>query len=193
MVLIVIRLQGMGVIKDSLPPVPEDKELRAKNRAQNEERKRAKEEKKAKGARKAKRRETSEKNRCVAEKAGLPVPESPETSVLEIEGGEEPHWLNELADEEDEDEGIPPVGGGIKVPEGSRAQGGSKAPEGSQAPGGARVAPLLLLTLRRTEPRKVALSPRVLERGKRRQAADPRWPRRTVAPEGPIEPAQRLE
>jgi len=33
----------MGVVKDSLPPVLEDKELRAKNRAQNEEQKKAKE------------------------------------------------------------------------------------------------------------------------------------------------------
>jgi len=31
---------------------------------------------------------------------------------------------------------IPPVGGGIEIPEGSKAQGGSEAPEGSQAPGG---------------------------------------------------------
>jgi len=29
--LIAARLQGMGIVKDSLPPVPEDKELRAKN------------------------------------------------------------------------------------------------------------------------------------------------------------------
>ena len=86
--------RGWGSSRTLCPPVPEDKELRAKNQARNEERKWAKEEKKAKGVRKAKRRETSEKNRCVAEKAGLPVPKSPETSVLEIEGGEEPHWLN---------------------------------------------------------------------------------------------------
>ena len=46
-------LQGMGIVKDSLPPVPEDKELRAKNRARNEEQKKAKEAKKAKSARKA--------------------------------------------------------------------------------------------------------------------------------------------
>ena len=35
-------LQGMGIVKDSLPPVPEDKVLRAKNRAGNEEYKKAK-------------------------------------------------------------------------------------------------------------------------------------------------------
>jgi len=77
----------MGIVKDSLPPVSEDKELRAKNRAWNEERKKAKEAKKAKSARKAQRREITNKNRREAEKAGLPAPESPETLVSEIEGG----------------------------------------------------------------------------------------------------------
>jgi len=42
----------MGIVKDSLPPVPEDKELRAKNQARNEEQKKAKEEQKAKSTRK---------------------------------------------------------------------------------------------------------------------------------------------
>ena len=37
---------------------------------------------------------------------------------------------------------IPPVGGGIEIPDGSKAQGGSEAPEGSQAPGGGRTAPI---------------------------------------------------
>jgi len=74
-------LQGIGIVKDSLPPVPEDKELWAKNRAQNEEQKKAKEAKKAKSARKAQRRETANKNRCEDERAGLPVPETPETWV----------------------------------------------------------------------------------------------------------------
>jgi len=85
--LIVVCLQGMGIIKDSVPPVPEDKELRAKNWARNEEQKKAKEAKKAKSARKAQRRKTADKSRREAEKVGLPVPESPETSVSEIEGG----------------------------------------------------------------------------------------------------------
>ena len=89
--LIAARLQGMGIVKDSLPPVREDKELRAKNRARNEEQKKAKEEKKAKSARKAQRRETADKNRREAEKAGLPAPDSPETSVSEVEGGGDTH------------------------------------------------------------------------------------------------------
>ena len=85
--LIVVRLQGMGIIKDSVPQVPEDKELRAMNRARNEEQKKAEEAKKAKSARKVQRRETADKSCREAEKVGLPVPESPGTSVSEIEGG----------------------------------------------------------------------------------------------------------
>ncbi|XP_021305576.1 uncharacterized protein LOC110431181 [Sorghum bicolor] len=54
--------ERMGVVKDSLPSVPEDKEIRAQNRARNEEQKKAKEDKKAKAARKAQRREISAKN-----------------------------------------------------------------------------------------------------------------------------------
>jgi hypothetical protein len=96
----------MGVIRYALPPVPEDKELWAKNRARNEEQKQTKEEKKAKKARKARCREASAKRRHEAKKAGLPELESSETSVSKIEGGEDPHWLNKLADEE-EDEEIP--------------------------------------------------------------------------------------
>ena len=74
--------QRMGVVKDSLPPVPEDKEIRTKNRARNEEQKKAKEDKKAKAARKEERREISAKNHREAEKAGVAPPPSPETSVL---------------------------------------------------------------------------------------------------------------
>ena len=108
---IAARLQGKGIVKDSLPPVPEDKELRAKNRARNEEQ--AKEDKKAKSARKAQRRETSAKNRHEAEKAGLPLPDSLETSVSEIEGGgDNTHWLDEL--EEEEDDVIPLSAGGLR-------------------------------------------------------------------------------
>jgi len=127
----------MGIVKDSVPPVPEDKVLRAKNRARNEEQKKAKEDKKAKAARKAQRHETSAKNHCEAEKAGLPLPDPPETSVSEIEGGgHNTHWLDEL--EEEADDVIPPVGGGIEIPEGSKAR------EGSQAPGANRPYPTSL-------------------------------------------------
>ena len=130
----------MGIVKDSLPPVPEDKVIRAKNRALNEEQKKAKEAQKAKSARKAQRHETSAKNRREAEKAGLPPPDSPEASVSEIEGGgDNTHWLDEL--EVEEDDVIPHAGGRIEIPEGSKAREGSEAPEGSQAPGGGQTAP----------------------------------------------------
>jgi len=48
-------LQRLGIVRDSLPPVPEDKEIQAKNRAQNKEQKKIKEDKKAKAMRKAHR------------------------------------------------------------------------------------------------------------------------------------------
>ena len=183
--LIAARLQGMGIVKDSLPLVPEDKELRAKNRAQNEEQKKAKEAKKAKSVRKAQRRETADKNRREAEKSGLPASESPETSVSEVEGGGDTHWLNELVDEEDEDEVIPPLGGGIEAPEGSKARGGSEAPEGSQAQGGERIAPYIIVDDEEDgAPREgsVPPGPQEVER------ALSEMPPQLVAPEGPTEP-----
>ena len=118
----------MGVVKDSPPPVPEDKEIRAKNRARNEEQKKAKEDKKAKATRKAQRREISAKNHREAKKAGVAPPPSPETSVSEIEGGGgDVDWLDELMEEDD---AVPPAGG-IEAPEGSKARGGLEAPEGT--------------------------------------------------------------
>ena len=105
----------MGIVRDSLPPVLEDKEIRAKNQARNEEQKKAKEDKKAMATRKAQRREISAKNHREAEKAGFPPPDSPETSVSKIEGGgDNVHWLDELVTEEDDM--IPPVDGGIEIP-----------------------------------------------------------------------------
>jgi len=101
----------MGILRDSLPPVPEDKEFRAKNQAQNEEQEKAKDDKKAKAARKAQRREISAKNHHEAEKAGVAPPDSPETSVSEIEGGgSNVDWLDALAEVDDV---TPPAGGGI--------------------------------------------------------------------------------
>jgi len=110
--------------------------------------------------RKAKRRKTFEKNRREAEKAWLPAPESPE-----------------VADEEDEDEVIPPISRGIEVPEGSKVRGGSEAPEGSQAPGGERVAPNIIVDDEEDGAPQGGLSPRVPERGKGHRAAGPRRPR----------------
>ena len=130
-----------------------------------------KEDKKAKAARKAQRREISAKNRREAEKAGVALPPSPGTSVSEIEGGgDNTNWLDELAEEDD---AIPPAGGGIEAPEGSKARGGSEAPEGTQAPGGRQTAPTSLWMMR-TAP-LMRVHPRwVLKKGRRRQGSDPR-------------------
>ena len=138
--LIVARLQGMGIVKDSLPPVPEDKELQAKNRARNEEQKKAKEAQKAKAARKAQHREISAKNHREAEKAGLPPPDSPETSVSEIEGGgDNTHWLNEL--EAEEDDVIPLLVGGSRSQRGRRPERGRGPPRGPKHRGVDRPSP----------------------------------------------------
>jgi len=130
----------MGIVKDSLPPVPEDKELRAKNRAQNEEQKKAKEAQKAKAVRKAQRREISAKNHREAEKAGVPPPDSPETSVSEIEhGGDNTHWLDEL--EAEEDDVNPLSAGGSRSRRGRRLEGGRRPQRGPKHRGAARPSP----------------------------------------------------
>ena len=178
----------MGVVRYALPPVPEDKELQAKNRARNEEQKRAKEEKKAKKARKAKRQETSAKRRREAKKEGLPVLKSLETSVLEIEGAEEPHWLNQLADEEDEDEEILPAGGGIEAPEGSKARGGSETLEGLKVPGGMRVAPYIIVDDEEDGAPQGGSVPPGPQEGERAPGGGLEAPQEPVAPEGPTEP-----
>ena len=114
----------MGVIKYVLPPVLEDKEIWAQNQAKNEEQKCLKDEKKAKKA------EALAKRRHEAEKAGLPEPESSKASVLEIERGEDSHWLNELPEEEEEE--VPPTSGRTGAPNG-----------GSQISGGTEGAPYI--------------------------------------------------
>jgi len=127
----------MGIVRDSLPPVPEDKEIRAKNRARNKEQKKAKEYKKAKAARKAQRREISAKNHREVEKAGVPPPASPETSVSEIEGGgDNAHWLDELVAEEDDV--IPLSAGGLRSRRGRGPQGGRRLPRGPRRRGAGR-------------------------------------------------------
>jgi len=130
--------RGWGSSGIPCPPVPEDKGIRAKNRARNEEQKKAKEDKKAKAARKAQRREISAKNHREAEKVGVAPPPSPETSVSEIE----------------EDDIIPPTGGRIEIPEGSKARGGSQAPAGSQAPGGGQAVPHIIVDDEDNAPRE---------------------------------------
>ena len=142
------------------------KEIRAKNRARNEEQKKDKEDKKAKAARKAQRWEISAKNHREAKKAGVAPPPSPKTSVSEIEGGgDNADWLDELAEEDDI---IPPAGGGIEIPEGSNARGGPEAPEGSQAPGGGKAVPHIVVEDEDSAPREGS--------GRRHRGANPRRP-----------------
>ena len=118
---------GWAVSGTPCPLVLEDKEIRASNRAKNEEQQRLKKEKKKKKVKKAKKVEASANRCCEAKKAGLPEPESSETSILEVEGGENSHWLNELLDEEEEDEEVPPASGGTEALGGSQILGGAKA------------------------------------------------------------------
>jgi len=175
----------MGIVRDSLPPIPEDKEIRAKNRARNEEQKKAKEDKKAKAARKAQRWEISAKNHREAEKAAVTPPDSPETSASEIEGGgSNVDWLNELAEEDDV---IPPVGGGIEIPEGSKARGGSEAPEGPQALGGGQTVPHIIVDDEDSAPRKgsVPVGP---HEGEKASGGGSEVPPQPVAPEGLAKP-----
>ena len=176
----------MGIVRDSLPPVPEDKEIRAKNRARNEEQKKVKEDKKAKAARKAQRREISAKNHREAEKAGVPPPDSPETLVSKIEGGgDNVHWLDELVAEEDGV--IPPVGEGIEIPEGSRARGGSEAPGGSQAQGGGQTVPHIIVDDEDGAPQEgsVLVGP---QEGEKASGGESEAPPQPIAPEGLAEP-----
>lgn len=55
---------------------------------------------KVKKAKKALEREKLEKLRHAERKAGLPKTSSPEPSISESEGDEDPSWLNELLTEE---------------------------------------------------------------------------------------------
>jgi len=175
----------MGIVRDSLPPVLEDKEIRAKNRARNDEQKKAKEDKKAKAARKAQRQEISAKNHREAEKVGVATPPSPETSVSEIEGGgDNADWLDELVEEDDI---IPPAGGWIEIPEGSKARGGLEAPEGSQAPGGGQTVPHIIMDDEDSAPREGS-APVGPQEGEKASGGESEAPPQPVAPEGLAEP-----
>jgi len=175
----------MGAVRDSLPPVPEDKEVRAKNQARNEEQKKVKEDKKAMAARKAQRREISAKNHREAEKAGVALPPSPETSVSEIEGGGgDADWLDELMEE---DNAVPPAGG-IEAPEGSKARGGSEAPEGIQAPGRGQAVPHIIVDDKDSAPRE-GFAPVGPQEGEKASGAEPEEPPHPVVLESLAEPS----
>jgi len=174
----------MGVVRDSLPPVPEDKEIRAKNWARNEEQKKAKEDKKAKAARKAQRREISAKNHREAEKAGVAPPPSPETSVSEIDGGGgNADWLDELMEEDDI---VPPVSGGTEIPEGSKARVGSEAPEGTQAPEAGQTVPHVIVDDEDSAPQEGS-APAGPQEGERTSGGESEAPLQPVVLEGVAE------
>ena len=175
----------MGIVRYALPPVPEDKEIRAQNRARNEEQHRQKKEKKKKKkAKKAKKAEASAKRCREAKKAGLPEPKSSETSVLEVEGGEDLHWLNELLDEEEEDEEVPPANGGTE------ALGGSETPDGSRIPGGAEGAPYIIVDDGGDEAPQGGSVPLGPQEGEMAPGGVPEVP---AGPKGPTEPRPGAE
>ena len=99
--------------------------------------------------------------------------------------GDNTHWLDKL--EEEEDDVIPPVGGGIEIPEGSKARGGSEAPEGSQAPGGRQTVPHIIVDDEDGAPREgsVPLGP---QEGERAPGGGSEVPPRSVVSEDPSEP-----
>ena len=163
----------MGAVRDSLPPVPEDKEIRAKNRARNEEQKKAKEDKKAKAARKAQRREISAKNHREAEKVGVAPPPSLETSVSEIEGGGgNADWLDELMEEDDI---VPLQAEELRSQRGRRPGWGRRPPRGPRRRGADRPSPTSSW-MTRTAYLGMVQPPRVSRRGRGRLGANPRRP-----------------
>ena len=116
---------------------------------------------------------------------GVPPPDSPETSVSEIEGGgDNVHWLDELAEEDDV---IPPVSGGIEIPEGSKAREGLEAPEGSQAPGGGQAVPHIIVYDEDGAPQE-GFVPTGPQEGEKASGDGSEAPPRPVVSEGPTEP-----
>jgi len=100
------------------------------------------------------------------------------------------HWLDELVVEEDDV--IPPVSGGIEIPEGSRARGGSEAPEGSQAPGGGQTVPHIIVDDEDGAPQEgsIPVGPQEREEALGGESEVPPQP---IAPEGPTEPRPASE
>ena len=98
-------------------------------------------------------------------------------------------WLDELAEEDDV---IPPAGGGIEIPEGSKARGGSKAPEGPQAPGGGQTVPHIIVDDEDSAPREGSVSMGPLE-GEKASGGGSEVPPQQVVPEGLAEPRPESE
>ena len=101
--------------------------------------------------------------------------------VSEIEGGgSNADWLDELVEEDDV---IPPAGGGIEIPKGSKARGGSEALEGSQAPGGGQSVPHIIVDDEDGASREgsVPVGP---QEGEKASGGGSKVPPQPVAPEG---------
>ena len=83
---------------------------------------------------------------------------------------------------------IPPVGGGIEIPEGSRSRGGSEAPEGSHAPGGERITPYIIVDDEEDGAPQGGPVPLGPQEGERAPGGGSEMPPQSVVSEGPIEP-----
>ena len=83
---------------------------------------------------------------------------------------------------------IPPVGGGIEIPEGSMARGVSEAPEGSQAPGDERIAPYIIVDDEEDGAPREGYVPSGPQEGERAPGGGPEVPPQPAAPVGPTEP-----
>jgi len=81
---------------------------------------------------------------------------------------------------------IPPAGGGIEIPEVSKARGGAEAPEGSQAPGGGQTVPHIIVDDDVSAPREgpVPVGPQ----GEKASGGESEVPPEPIAPEGRAEP-----
>jgi hypothetical protein len=87
----------------------------------------------------------------------------------------------------EEDDVIPPAGGGTEAPEGSKARGGSEAPQGTQAPRGGQPVPHIVVVDEDSAPREDS-APVGLKEGEKASEAEPEEAPQLVAPEGPAEP-----
>ena len=101
MLLTLLVLQGMRDVRASPPPVPEDAERQAVNRAHTEERKKWKDAKEARHKKKRLEHDKLEKHRRQQARDGLPVEPSSSLSLMDSS-----------SDEDDESE----VGGGSLGP-----------------------------------------------------------------------------
>jgi len=87
----------------------------------------------------------------------------------------------------EEDDVVPPAGGGVETLEGSKAQGGSKTPEGTQAPEGGQLVPHIIVDDEDSAPCEDSAPAGLQEREKASEAELEGAPQ-SVAPDGPADP-----